>query len=285
MKKVLFATTALVMSAGFASAQGIELTGGANFGLKDDGTVGGDVFLHSEIDFNIVASGTTDNGLTFGASLDYDEGVASGRDPEVFISGAFGTVTVGAVDIATDGLGLPDLGFDGIGMDDDVEGIRNAGSADVTYAYDVSGLSILVSYGVGMTAGNDAAEGDFGILLGYSFGDFGVEAGYARDNTAGAERDAMGLEASYTFDMLTFTGLYTMAEEDGVDTSGYGLNVAYALDALTISVSYGDTDVAGDEEDYGIGASYDLGGGLSLAGAVGSVDGESVFDLGVNMSF
>jgi len=294
MKKVLFATTALALSAGVASAQGIELTGSANFGIKDDGTVGGDVFLHQEIDFNIVASGTTDNGLTFGASMDFDEGVGSNRDPQTFIAGAWGTLTTGDVDIATDGIGLADVGFDGIGVDNDLEEIRNAGGADVTYAYDVAGFSILLSYGVGQTARADADEGDYGIVLGYAFDGFGIEAGYVRDNTDGAERDAYIVRAEYTFDAFTVGAVYAAAEEDGFDETGYGIDVSYTFDAFTITAAYADTDtpnpaiatsVADTDADYGIGASYDLGGGLALAGGFGSRNGETVWDLGVTMDF
>jgi len=292
MKKVLFATTALALSAGVASAQGIELTGGAIFGLKDDGTAGGDVFLHGEADFNIVASGTTDNGLSFGASMDIDGNFVGTEDPddfEAFVSGAFGTVTVGDVAPATDGIGLADVGFDGIGLDDDLEAIRDAGGADVNYAYDVAGFSILLSYGVGTTSGADADEGDFGIAVGYSFDGFSVDAGYVRDNTDLAERDAYAIRAAYTFDAITVGAMYAAAEEDGVDSNGYGIDVSYTFDAFTITAVYNDTDtpaVAADTDaDYGIGGTYDLGGGLSLAGGVGSVNGNSVWDLGVVMSF
>lgn len=306
MKKVLFATTALVMSAGIASAQGVELNGGAIFGLKDTGVAGGDVILHYEIDVNIVGSGSTDNGLTFGFSMDIDESfsatgtgaVAGGlaastttvtstgqRDPEIFVSGAFGTVTVGDLDPATDAIGIGDPGFDGIGIDDDVEGVRNHGDANASYMYDVAGFEVGLFLGVEENAapGNQGLGGDYGILLGYSFGDFGVQAAMSRDNSTTGE--AYGLEATYTFDMITATAIYTMNELNGVDTTGYGLHVAYVMDALTISAAFADTDAAGDQEDYGIGAAYDLGGGLGLAGAVGSVDGNTVWDLGVTMSF
>jgi len=279
MKKVLFASTALVLSAGVASAQGIELTGGGNFGLKQGVGPNDDIILHYELDFNIVASGTTDNGLTFGASADLDPNPSMVNDPELFISGAFGTLTVGALDPATDGLGLPDLGFDGIGMDDDVEALRNVGGANAIYEYDVSGFSILLALGLDEN-GNPAVDGiagDYGILLGYDFDGFSVEAGYSRDDSAGME--AYGIEASYSFDGITVTGLYI----DGDMGSGYGLNAAYSFDAFTVSASYSDDD--NTDADYGIGGEYDLGGGLALAGAVGSRNGDTVFDLGVTMDF
>ena len=256
--------------------------------------------MHYEIDIDIKASGETENGLSFGASMDIDElstttrscaalpcvstDTNGGADPEIFVSGAFGTVTLGAVDIATDGLGLPDLGFDGIGMDDDVEALRNAGAADVTYAHSIAGISLTLSYGVGGTTGVDANEGDFGILLGYKFDAFSIEAGVARDDATGNR--GMGVELGYSANGISATALW--AQQDpaaGAETSGYGLNIGYTIDALTVSASYGDTDVAGDAEDYGIGFSYNLGGGLRVVGAVGSVDNADVWDLGLTMSF
>ena len=298
LRSSIFATTALVATAGIAAAD-VTLGGGAVAGLKSTGT--GDAFLHYEIDIDINASGETDSGLSFGASLEIDELSTNrfdltdpnvtavtdrfgGADPEIFVSGAFGTVTLGAVDIATDGLGLPDLGFDGIGMDDDVEALRNAGAADVTYAHSIAGISLTLSYGVGGTTGVDANEGDFGILLGYKFDAFSIEAGVARDDATGNR--GMGVELGYSANGISATALW--AQQDpaaGAETSGYGLNIGYTIDALTVSASYGDTDVAGDAEDYGIGFSYNLGGGLRVVGAVGSVDNADVWDLGLTMSF
>lgn len=298
LRSSIFATTALVATAGIAAAD-VTLGGGAVAGLKSTGT--GDAFLHYEIDIDINASGETDSGLSFGASLEIDELSTNrfdltdpnvtavtdrfgGADPEIFVSGAFGTVTLGAVDIATDGLGLPDLGFEGIGMDDDVEALRNAGAADVTYAHSIAGISLTLSYGVGGTTGVDANEGDFGILLGYKFDAFSIEAGVARDDATGDR--GMGVELGYSANGISATALW--AQQDpaaGAETSGYGLNIGYTIDALTVSASYGDTDVAGDAEDYGIGFSYNLGGGLRVVGAVGSVDNADVWDLGLTMSF
>ncbi|MDA0923911.1 MAG: porin, partial [Proteobacteria bacterium] len=182
------------------------------------------------------------------------------------------------------GLGLPDLGFDGIGMDDDVEALRNAGAADVTYSHSFSGVSVTLSYGVGGTTGVDANEGDIGLLVGYKFDAFSIEAGVARDDLTGNR--GVGVELGYKANGISVSALW--AQQDlkvGTDTSGYGIHVGYTIDALTVGASYGDTDVVGDNEDYGLGFSYNLGGGLSVVGGVGSVDSNDVWDLGLTMSF
>ena len=59
MKKVLLASTALLLSAGFASAQSIELSGSANAGLKyDEDDAGEEVTVHNEVNMVISGSGS-----------------------------------------------------------------------------------------------------------------------------------------------------------------------------------------------------------------------------------
>ena len=102
MKKVLYATTALVATAGFASAQvaddvvvadptvaaaepvvvaepvadvdpvGVVLTGSAEIGVFDPGD-DGDLQFHTDIDVTFTMAGETDGGLSFGANIDLDE--------------------------------------------------------------------------------------------------------------------------------------------------------------------------------------------------------------------
>ncbi|RMH39212.1 MAG: porin, partial [Alphaproteobacteria bacterium] len=67
MKKVLFATTALVATAGVAAAD-VSISGYAEMGVI--GGTGMDAQFHTDIDATFSMSGTTDNGLTFGASVD-----------------------------------------------------------------------------------------------------------------------------------------------------------------------------------------------------------------------
>ena len=75
MKKILIASTALVATAGIAAAD-IAITGYAEMGMADLGDAVG-VQMHSDMDVTFKLSGASDNGLTFGASIDLDE-VSSG---------------------------------------------------------------------------------------------------------------------------------------------------------------------------------------------------------------
>ena len=83
----------------------------------------GEYELHTDIDVTFTMSGQTDAGLTFGASIDLDE--SDGEDDEgasaafenrdqggeeIFISGAFGTLTMGDTDGALD-WAIKDIGL------------------------------------------------------------------------------------------------------------------------------------------------------------------------------
>ncbi|WP_298259682.1 porin, partial [uncultured Litoreibacter sp.] len=84
MKKVLFASTALVAFGGAAVAD-VALSGRAEMGIFSQnaafqgvapaGAADGVQFF-TDIDVTFTMSGETDNGLTFGASVDLDEGGA-----------------------------------------------------------------------------------------------------------------------------------------------------------------------------------------------------------------
>ncbi len=279
MKNLLIASTALVASAGFASAD-MALDGSANFGVKYNANAATTTTVHHEVDFGISGSGTTDGGLTFGASLDVDDdnaALGTVNDSEVFISGAFGTLTVGSVDPATDGMGIADIGFDGIGVDDDSESLRTAGTVnDVHFSTTFGALGVIVA---GSTTMSDAS-----IRLSYNFGDFNASLGHAENNGVGANRSATTLQLGGTFGAVAAKAFYTDGS-GSVTTNGYGVDLTYAMGAMTYTFAYGDTDAAGDDADYGIGAAYALGGGATLAGGVGSVDGTTVADFGINLSF
>jgi len=279
MKNLLIASTALVASAGFASAD-IALDGSANMGVKYNAAAANTTTIHHEVDFGISGSGTTDGGLTFGASLDVDDdnaALGTVNDSEVFVSGAFGTLTLGSVDPATDGFGSADVGFDGIGVDDDAESIKTAGStADIHFSTTFGALGVIVS---AHSTNNDAA-----VRLSYNFGDFSASIGHADNSGAGANRSATSIQLGGTFGAVSANAFYTDGS-GSVTTNGYGVDFGYTMGATTYTIAYGDTDAAGDDADFGIGVAYNLGGGATLAGGVGSVDGTNVADFGINLSF
>jgi outer membrane protein OmpU len=282
-----------------AAAAEVALSGSAVAGLKNNGT---DTTLHYEIDLDIAFSGATDNGLTFGASLELDEiNTATttcefdtaddqpeecvstdrfgGADPEIFISGAFGTLTLGAIDPVLDNVGLADVGFDGIGVDDGLEGLRDlTDSQNLTYVYEMSGFTFGLSYAI--EGGDvDATEaGSFGVMFGYEIDGFSGTIAYNDNDSSG--NTAYGLRLGYSTDMFGVAAVYI---DNSTGGQGYGLEGSYTLDDLKITAVFADD--GGAQNDYGIGAAYDLGGSLGLAGGIGSVNGTTVWDLGLTMKF
>jgi len=210
MKKVLLATSALVASAGIASAD-ITLTGGADFGMKDSGVNGTDAYIHAETDFNIVATATTDNGYTIGASIDLDDDLSAAgsvSDTEISLSGDFGTLSFGELAAAQDGHGLADVGFDSLGVDDDVEARRTTSSADLKYATTFGDMSVTVTYALGTSAAGAATDGDYGILLGFDNAGFGVTVGMDVDDDGGANDTSTSLGLTYTVGEINLAGFF-----------------------------------------------------------------------------
>jgi outer membrane protein OmpU len=282
MKKVLFATTALVFSAGLAAAE-VTVSGEANAGFKYNGA--GLDYTHSgkktagwyEIDMDVTGTVETDSGLTFGATVELDtdyEGATSkggeGLAGSVFMSGAFGTLTIGSVDPVADDSGISDIGFDGIGVDD-VAGISlYTGEADVRWDYSVGALSLGASL--------HSIEEDFGLSLGYDFGMASVLVAYDHDESANNDSASILLGAK----LAGVDAQVVFADSDDTDQS-WGVYAGYTTGALTLEAAYADADMSPDAA-YGIGAKYDLGG-ATLAGGLGKVDDETVADLGVSFAF
>ncbi|MEM8801910.1 MAG: porin [Pseudomonadota bacterium] len=282
MKKVLLASTALVLTAGYASAE-VTVSGEANAGVVYQEDAAEDTQLHFELDFAISGSGTSDAGLAFGASfdLDLDDSTESDDidDPEVFISGTFGTITVGGVDSASDnvGLGFADVGFDGIGVDDEAESFIGAGDANILYEYAFGDFQVAVS--ASAADSDEASSDDFGIGASYAFGDFEVQAAY---EDAG-DQDIIYLGFEGSAGSVSYDIFYH--NNDDADIAGYGASVDFATGDITWTVAVGDTDIDGNDTDFGVGMELDLGGGLAFGAGLGSVNDEVRADAGFTMSF
>src|SRR6056297_1944606 len=287
MKKVLLASTALLLTAGFASAQSIELSGDANAGLKYDADAnadGDELTVHNEINMTIAGSGSTDTGLTFGAFVTIDE-TDGLDDAEVFVSGVFGTVTVGRIDHATDSLGIADVGFDGIGLDDSAEQYKNAtaGGPDILYSYSAAGLTFSASAEI---------EGDesYAVAVEYETQGFSGGIGYITDNNEDdfgglgiGSNETITVVAGYSQGPLSINGIYSDWNGGTAPSGqGYGVDVSYDVAGATITAVYSNAqDVAagaGLGDSYGIGFAVPLGGGLTVAGGIGTVQRGNNFD-------
>ena len=82
MKKVLFATTALVLTAGVASAE-VTFSGSAGAGVAK--TKGTDMEVWSGIGLDVAASATTDSGMTVSVAEDFGGGSLADYDDDYAI--------------------------------------------------------------------------------------------------------------------------------------------------------------------------------------------------------
>ena len=312
MKKVLLATSILAASAGFAAAE-VAVSGSARMGLFYDGD---DTYFSSRVRIVFTASGETDGGLSFGASVRNDQSGQGGdypnllnRDSTVYISGAFGKLSMGDVDgAAAAAVGQVDpVGLTGLSDLNEIAYLL--GNEDTSALYEYSTGSIGLYFSAQPNDGNS----NFGVGANYTMGDYKFGIGYenVEDGSTpgsgwpdkigfspffgnGATQVVLGADA--TFGPVTAKVRFARYDEDNIDAGmdQAALSVTYTADALAVTGFYsnfrGTDGYDGDDADfYGVGASYDLGGGATVVGGYSSADygagSDDAFDLGLSFSF
>ena len=205
MKKLLIASTALVASAGIASAD-ITLSGSAAAGFHTDlaGAPAPGNGVYSNAGVVITMSTTTDSGITFSTSMDAEAGIEIDTGDFEFDGDADTTFALGNVS-ATGAFGT--LSFDSDGIDNLYDDDRNGG--DVSFSTTVGSVSVAA------VIDTDDSETDDGTT------------------------DSMSASASFTSGAMTISGSATTGDADG---TGSALAVSYAVsDTVTVSA---DTDNA-----------------------------------------
>ncbi|WP_371155625.1 porin [Jannaschia sp. 2305UL9-9] len=318
MKSILFASTALVAFAGAAAAQGVALSGSAEMGIinadagASDNPTGGDTEFHTDIDVTFTMSGETDNGLTFGATVDLDE--SNDNDAfnsrtqggeTIFISGNFGTLTMGDTDGAFD-WAMTEVNFNSGSINDDETthaGFSGNSGLDGTYDgqiarydYAIGGLGFAISAELDDT---DSAANDEVLGLGFTYGiDLGgttvnLGLGYQTTQVANVDRDIVGVSANASFGSITAGINYSQLEIGAAEVDHVAVGLGYSSGPLSLNINYGDYDrgaAALDSDGFGLSAGYDLGGGAAIqfgygTGEVGNAGSNSSYSLGVSMSF
>ena len=197
MKKVLLTTTALVMTAGVASAD-VTFSGSAELTYGNWGGAAAESW-GSTTDLGVSMSGEA-SGISYTASLSIDE-----------------TDSATAADIG----GAVTMSGSGLSLTYDADGEMDAGGAsdelgDLQFAYSGGGIS--ASYT------EDTSAGLSEIVVGYTAGDLTV--GYATNNSS----DASALSASFTAGDLAIS-------VEGADTgAAWDASAAYTLGASTVTV-------------------------------------------------
>jgi len=354
MKKVLFATTALVASAGIAAAD-ITLSGSAQMGIK-----GGDRYykevkdqsgeltrvpndkaqFHTDFTLEFVGSGETENGLTFGFNVELDAGTTEtshqkwkdengeirtrGLDVDnefVFISGAFGTLTLGEIDGAFDRV-MKEVNLAGGSIaDDETEhaGFNGNSGFDgshddqiLRYDYAFGDFGFSVSYeqagingasvkqddniGVGVSYTTNVNGVDLYTSLAYQEGSrlFKAEDGgndkYVNGNVWGLSLAAdfgNGFQAGLNYSSYDFKSTDIGGAPVDADYDHYAIGIAYEIDAWTFAANWGKYNYkdAPNEDGYGLVVNYDLGGGAVIQAGYGNGESIESWSFGVAMSF
>jgi len=300
MKKVLFATTALIATAGVASAE-VALSGSAQIALiyqeaAANSGVNETVTQH-EVDLKASMSTVTDDGLTFAAgfTIEGDEGTNDGST--VSVTGAFGTITVGdGVAEAGQVAGISDIGIDGSGVDDVVADLAEQHTASVAYTTTMGAVAVAISADMGDGGTNNGqtttnTNNAYGIGLSYSANDVTLRFGYG-DTDDSTDTSSVFLGLTYAGNGYTVS-LASVEESVGAtDTRGTGATLTYELDATNdLVVSYADRDTALWDASYGVMLKSDLGGGATFNVGVASVynstanENRNNAQVGVALSF
>ncbi|NBZ88578.1 porin [Stagnihabitans tardus] len=277
MKKILLATTVLAMTASVAAAE-VAVSGSARMGIINNGV---DTEFSSRVRIQFDGSGTTDGGLSFGASIRADQsgqgGTANG-DSTVFVSGSFGKLTMGDVaGGAADNLvgQVSGVGY-GASAADGKQEIGFLGGTATAARYDYTSGALSVSVGIGQVTAADEAKS---IAVKYAPGTYSVAVGFS-DTATDSQIDLLG---SATFGAATVKA--RVADRDSAADIAYAVSLDYVTGAATITAfAASNTDFAG-ADNTGLGVSYDLGGGAAVKAGVVDANGTTVYDAGITMSF
>ena len=289
MKNILFATTALVATAGIASAD-VSLSGWAEIGVNDNGN--GDMQFFQDIDVTFSMSGETDGGLSFGGSVDLDENGAFATNTHggssINVSGGFGTITMGDTDGAADwamtetavGGSLADdhtihAGYSGNSTMD-----GNSDGQQLRWDYTMGAMGVAISLEqsddgatstsddtvqVGLKYSMDTGSATIGMGIGYSDAGTQTTAGAAavptvyEVTTSGLTIiDAAGGAVPGTGTVVT-QGSAAGAATTG-DSNNMGISLSVASGGMTGVLNYSDGEVEGVDVSHvalGLGVTMD----------------------------
>ncbi|MEQ3709552.1 MAG: porin [Tateyamaria sp.] len=291
MKKVLFATTALVATAGMAAAE-VSFGGFGRFGLyyqENDNDVGDSTRVEQR--FRLTATGvtTSDNGLKFEGRIRFqtDESGANPRQPggvgTAYEGGGFGSSNVAQRSAA--GFAVTSGGFRlDVGH---VSDVLDSGDVLDFYGYGV-GLTSFVEQSSGWSLPNsgfgvsgDDARVDPTIKLRYAMGDFTASVSYTdgaknvvgdtSPNTFITEAEEWQVGFGYNFgnynagvafgnrsvDVTGEDGLAVPTNADFFDNDFWALGFGGDIGAFAFSIVVGDSDIQ-DDTSYGFSVKYDI---------------------------
>ncbi len=267
MKKVLLATTALALSAGVASAE-ISLSGDGYVGMS--GTTD-DLNYDSRFNATINGSIESESGVSVAARMrirSEETGVAAVSEPRFDVTAGAVTLSFGNTASAIVARSNPygscvgNLGdYCGTsvwGSDFDSNDGNNNATDRVRLDYAAGDFSVSVS---GQLDGGEDLE--FGVSAAMS--GVNVNVGYKMDDATDA---AYAIDVSGAFGSANVGLRYDDAGAADAVATLYGNTT---MGATTLSAFVNNSDDA-DVLAWGAGASYDLGGGVAIGGAIADGD-------------
>lgn len=298
MKKILFASTALIATAGIASAE-VTLGGYGRVGLLyNEGNVN-ETEIEQRMRLNITGIAETDAGVKLEARFRIQSDSASNSSIAGSAAGAAGfAVSYGGLRV--------DVG--------NVSNVMDSGDQVDLFGYGV-GFTSFLEHNANFnapTVGFDNEDQNFTtVKASYTFGDFSSSVSYIDDKTTNDEQFQIGLGYTLANGMAIgavysdtdSTGDYwvlglngtagavgysvIVGDGDNIDDTAFGASINYEVSSATsirAMVSTGGDDA--NDTAYGLGFRHGLGGGVTFAGGVGSnTAGNTVADLGVVFNF
>ncbi|MHA6326252.1 porin [Roseivivax sp. CAU 1753] len=284
MKKLLLASTALVATAGVASAAEITLSGMAEMGIYDNGNDTAQFF--TDVDVTFTMSGEADNGLTFGASVDLDESDGSNStttcsftDTDVDTSGD--GAGLGANPLVPTGLAAP--------LGTQLCTITSMGASNAFAPGVQGGESIFVSFGgatltMGDTDGAlDARVPEMGLAGGSLADDETTHLGFFTADGADGIYDGQVARFDYAYGPVIMS---ISAEQDlnGADSDHvFGIGFSYAANVSNVDLNVGIGYQGVEDLGYwtSVAATAGFANGLSAGVTYASYDDESVVDVDI----
>ena len=326
MRKVLLATTALGMGAGVAVAQdmgmaddGMMMDMAPTVTLSGDGRMGiistkaDELKFSSRIRIKVTAAATLDSGLSAGGEVRTDQDGTKGKAGKIFLSGPFGTLTMGDVDAGAKAAVGNVAGVGYVNQEDpnEITYLRGGGGDDPTLQYMLPKLGPVQVYAsVGMAEETEdgvtkteisadtlsiGAKADLSIAdMGSAWIGGGFEA-VTEDDADGHLVLGAGVSAS-GFSGTVVAGMQGRDgdEDDGnADREQFAVSAGYSAGQMGVTVFYtDDSEFDGGAETLGAGFSWNLGGGASLKAGFTNWPGQEeddedqqTADLGVTFAF
>jgi len=314
MKKILFASSALVAVAVAGNAQASEKiqleVGGymeqwAGFADQDVGERKNAFQSDTEVHFK--GKTTLDNGIEVGAVIELEGETSSDQIDEqyLFVNGGFGQFKLGKDDSAADSLGITAPSVGPVGVNDGdltnwvdaylIDTVPSSGDQKrVTYfTPNFGGFQAGVSYADDSGSNNNdtATGGDNIVSAGASYqADFdGISFGVSAVGENQGEGNWYGVGATVGFGNFVIGSSWGHIEDDyaqgegsktGGDTDAYDVGVSYAMDAAKVSLTYGYAEYGNRDID-----SSSTVTDLSGTGEVSTVDLGLAYTLGAGVTW